>query len=243
MGTGGHFPGGRTWRWRDADHSNPSNAEGENVLEHTTSPQSGKGTVQLPRYLRRIHDHTAEPEANWRASIDRVPLSRDSFHKAHEGGRIFQFVFMFHSTRHLTGFKRNFVSPCKLKTVGCILKVSGDGGCLVLNYTPGLDHRVNHKISTFRKLNSASLMRKGGGQKAYWLGSEHCMAPRSRWTFQIEFRDKFLESPVSEKSTGSGLLNSVRDTGLIPGFHQTCGNESIQASAERGGNFQHLIQH
>jgi hypothetical protein len=46
---------------------------------------------------------------------------------------------------------------------------------------------------------------------------EYCLVSRSYLTCQKEFRDTFLDSPVTNKSTVSRLVNCFRDTETPPG--------------------------
>jgi hypothetical protein len=72
---------------------------------------------------------------------------------------------------------------------------------------------------------------------------EHCLASRSYLTCHSEFRDTFPDSPVPNKSTISRLVNRFRDTGTL---HRVASNSRKRVNAciaERGGHFQHLMQH
>jgi hypothetical protein len=72
---------------------------------------------------------------------------------------------------------------------------------------------------------------------------EHYLASRSYLTCQNEFTDTFPDSPAPNKSTISRLVNRFCDTGTL---HRVALNTRKRVNAciaERGGHFQHLIQH
>jgi hypothetical protein len=72
---------------------------------------------------------------------------------------------------------------------------------------------------------------------------EHYLASRSYLTWQNEFRDTFPDSPAPNKSTASRLVNSFRDTGTLHRVASDMRKRVNACIAERGGHFQHFIQH
>jgi hypothetical protein len=72
---------------------------------------------------------------------------------------------------------------------------------------------------------------------------EHCLASRSYFTFHNEFRDTFPDSPMRNKSTISRLVNRFRDIGTLYRVASTIRKRVNACIAERGGHFQHFIQH
>jgi hypothetical protein len=72
---------------------------------------------------------------------------------------------------------------------------------------------------------------------------EHYLASHSYLTCQNEFRDTFPDSPVPNKSTISPLVNRFRDTGTLQRVASNMRKRVNACIAERGGQFQHFIQH
>jgi hypothetical protein len=72
---------------------------------------------------------------------------------------------------------------------------------------------------------------------------KHYLASRSYLTFQNEFRDKFPNSPMPNKSTISRLVNRFRDTGSMQVRNRSGQPLVLSDDTKWGGNFKHLIEH
>jgi Fe2+ or Zn2+ uptake regulation protein len=70
---------------------------------------------------------------------------------------------------------------------------------------------------------------------------EHYLASRSYLTYQNEFKDALPDSPVTNKSTVSRLMNRFRDTGPLHRVALNMRKRMTACVAERGGHFHQLI--